>query len=66
MKCKLAVLLASGALCLSSLAETEVVDGVTWTYFVSGGKASVGGGSTSSPAVSTATAGAITVPSTLG
>ena len=66
MKRKLSVLLASGALCLSTFAETEVVDGVTWTYFVSGGKASVGGGSTSSPAVSTATAGAITVPSTLG
>ncbi len=43
-------------------AATETVDGVTWTYTVSGGKASVGGGR----AVAMSTDGAITVPSLLG
>ncbi len=47
-------------------AATEVVDGITWTYTVSGGKASVGGGSSSSTAVPKTTSGAITIPSTLG
>ena len=51
---------------LPLMAATEVVDGITWTYTVSGGKASVGRGSSSSPAVPTSTTGAITIPSTLG
>jgi hypothetical protein len=46
-------------------AATETVDGVKWTYTVSGGKASVGGGDIT-PAVPKSTAGAITVPSLLG
>lgn len=45
---------------------TEVVDGITWTYTVSNGAATVGGGSSSSPAIATSTSGAITVPTTLG
>jgi len=45
---------------------TEVVDGITWTYTVSNGKATVGGGSSSSPAIATSTSGAITVPTILG
>ena len=45
---------------------TEVVDGITWTYTVSNGAATVGGGSSSSLAIATSTSGAITVPSTLG
>ena len=45
---------------------TETVNGITWTYTVSNGKASVGGGSSSCPAVPESTSGAITIPSTLG
>ena len=47
-------------------AETEVVDGITWTYKIVNGKtASVGLGS-SSTAIPTTTAGAIEIPSRLG
>ncbi len=45
---------------------TEVVDGIEWTYMVKNGEASVGGGTSSSPAVPTTTEGEITIPSTLG
>ena len=51
---------------LSVRAATEIVDGIEWTYTVSDGKASVGGGSSDSPAVPKSTSGAITIPSTLG
>ena len=51
---------------LSVHAATAVVDGIEWTYTVSNGKASVGGGSSSSPAVPKSTSGSITIPSTLG
>ena len=51
---------------LCSQAATETVNGITWTYTVSDDKASVGGGQYYSPAVSTSTSGAITIPSTLG
>ena len=47
-------------------AETDVVDGITWTYTIKNNEASVGGGSTNLPAVPTSTSGAITVPATLG
>ena len=46
--------------------ETSVDNGITWTYTVSGGEASLGGGSGSSTAVSTSTTGALTIPSSLG
>ena len=45
---------------------TETVDGIIWTYTVLNGEASVGGGSSSPPAVSASTSGAIVIPSTLG
>ena len=48
------------------VADTETVNGITWTYTVSNGKASVGGGNSSSPAVPTTTTGSITIPSSLG
>ena len=60
------IFLASILLPLSAFADTQTVNGITWTYTVSSGKASVGGGSYSSPAVPTSTAGAITIPSRLG
>ncbi len=47
-------------------AATETVDGLTWTYTVSDGKASVGGGNVTSTALSTGTTGDITIPSALG
>ena len=51
---------------LISLADTEVVDGITWTYTVSDGKAQIGTGDYGSPTISSATIGAITIPSRLG
>ena len=58
------VLLCAFLASLTTFADTETVNGITWTYTVSNGKASVGGGS-SSPAVPKSTTGAITIPSTL-
>ena len=58
--------LAALLLPLSAMAATETVDGIEWTYTVSDGKVSFGGGSSSSTAVPKSTTGAITVPSTLG
>ena len=51
-----------------TFAMTETVDGITWTYTVSGGKAAVGNDSYSSPkpAVSSSTTGSITIPFSLG
>jgi len=45
---------------------TDPATGITWTYTVTGGKASLGGGSLGSPAVPTSTQGAIVVPSDIG
>lgn len=47
-------------------AYTEVVNGIEWTYTVSGDTASVGSGMWSSPSISTATSGAIVIPEMLG
>ena len=44
----------------------QTVNGIQWTYTVSNGKASVGGGTSSSTAVPTSTTGIITIPSELG
>ena len=51
---------------LSGFALTETVNGITWTYTVSNGEVSLGGGSSSSTAVSKSTSGTITIPSKLG
>ena len=45
-------------------AATETVNGITWTYTVTNGVASVG--SSLSPAIPMSTSGSITIPSTLG
>ena len=58
--------LAALLLPLFSFADTQVVDGIVWTYTVSNGSASVGSGSSSGRAVPTSTQGAITIPATLG
>ena len=62
------ILVVIGAIFASftSLALTETVNGITWTYTASNGQAEVGGGTSSSPAIPTSTSGAITIPSTLG
>ena len=60
--CVVAVLFAS----ISAFGLTATVDGIKWTYTVSNGNASVGGGTSSTPAVSTSTSGAIAIPSKLG
>ena len=52
--------------CTQALALTQTVNGIRWTYTISGGKASVGGGTSSDTAVSTTIKGAITIPSSLG
>ena len=56
------------ALCAATslFADTETVDGITWTYTVKNGCASVGGGSIEFTAVPKSTVGAITIPSKLG
>lgn len=46
-------------------ADTTTINGITWTYTVSNGSASLGGPSSSDRAVPTSTEGAITIPSTL-
>ena len=64
--CKIAIVLTMGMLLNVASADTATVNGITWTYTVSNGVASVGGGYSSSPAVPRGTAGAITIPSSLG
>ena len=54
------------AVTLSLIADTERVDGIVWTYTISDGKASVGGGSYSNTAVSRTTSGVLEIPSSLG
>lgn len=49
----------------SSFADTEVVDGIEWTYTIANGEAWVGGDDYS-PAVPRTTAGEIEIPSALG
>ena len=52
------------AVTFSSFADTATVNGITWTYTVSNGKASLGGGSSSrtATAVRDSTKGALTIP----
>ena len=63
---KLAVAFAGALWGAFAWADTQTVDGVTWTYAISGGRATVGGGSEDSTAVPKTTAGAIAIPSELG
>ena len=62
------IAILSLAIAASAWADTwtEPDTGITWTYTVINGEASLGGGSSSSLAISTSTTGAITIPSTLG
>lgn len=47
-------------------AATQYVNGITWTYTVANGKASIGDGSSASRAVSVLTSGGVTIPDSLG
>ena len=60
------LLMALVLLPLMAAAETEVVDGIEWTYAIIGDKAQVGDGLSTNPAIPSSTVGAITIPSTLG
>ena len=68
MKKILVILVLCGAMMNLShlLAAKATVNGITWTYTVSNGEASLGVGAQYSPAISTSTTGAITIPSQLG
>ena len=48
------------------LADSENINGITWTYTISNGEASVGSGSSSNTAIPKSTGGTITIPSSLG
>ena len=47
-------------------AQTEVVDGVTWSFTVANGHATIESGADKTPAISATTSGDLTIPSTLG
>ena len=66
MNKKLVMLVVMFAIALPLMAATEIVNGITWTYTVSGGKASIGVDVGASPAIPASTSGAITIPSMLG
>ncbi len=53
-------------LALSLFAATEIVNGIEWTYSISSGKATIGTGSWSTPAIPNTTSGAIAIPEQLG
>ena len=61
-KTLLAAVIATIIFCAE--ADTEIVNGIEWTYFLKDGKASLGDGFY--PAIPKSTSGAITIPATLG
>ena len=56
---RLMMLAVAAAAAFGAWSATETVDGITWTYSVSNGKAKIDG-------IPNTTAGAITIPSSLG
>ncbi len=62
----LAVALAAGCAVAVAHGATEMVDGIEWTYTVSGGVAMIDSGLWRKPAIPQSTTGAIFIPSTLG
>lgn len=53
-------------MCTVILADTEIVDGIEWTYTVSDGKAIIHDDETYNTAIPYETKGSVTIPSTLG
>ena len=64
MRTQIVCLLAMIA-CMPVFAFTETINGITWTYTVNDGEASIGGG-IDTPAINTSTTGVISIPSILG
>lgn len=62
----LSVLAATLLVAGSAFATTETVNGIEWTYTVNGGVATLGGGSSSTPAIPSSVSGAVSIPSALG
>jgi len=62
---KLMVALLSAIVACGAWADTETVNGYTWTYEITDGKASIYGTS-SAPCISPAPTGAVTIPASLG
>ncbi|MGN1326111.1 MAG: leucine-rich repeat protein [Candidatus Spyradenecus sp.] len=65
MKRLLLTLCCTLATALFALTWTDPETNITWTYTLSNGKASLGGGSFSTPAIPTSYAGALTIPATM-
>ncbi len=65
MKRLLLTLCCTLATALFALTWTDPETNITWTYTLSNGKASLGGGTDSTPAVPTSYAGSLTIPATL-
>ena len=67
MKKRIVMLFAAALATVCAWADTwtDTGTGITWTYTVSGGKASLGGGSSSSTAVPTSRTGALAIPPTV-
>ena len=67
MKKRIVMLFAAALATVCTRADTwtDPGTGITWTYTVSGGKASLGGGSSSSTAVPTSRTGALAIPPTV-
>ena len=65
MKTKLMMMAAVVAVALGAWADTETVDGYTWTYRINGDTAEIFN-STRSAAISPGPTGAVSIPSTLG
>ena len=61
-------ILAALVICAGPLfaVQTEVVDGVEWSFTVSNGQATIESGADKTPAISATTSGDLTIPSTLG
>ena len=67
MKAQVILALQIAGFCNLVLSDTEVVDGIEWTYTIENGEASVGGEwMREEPCIPYLTEGAITIPSTLG
>ncbi len=62
----LLAVIAGVAVALSARAASETVGGVEWQYTLSDGKATITSGDDWSPAIPSSTAGALSIPSTLG
>ena len=63
-----AALAAAGSLCFThdGSAATENVNGIEWTYTIANGSVTLGGGTSSTPAIPSSASGVVAIPSELG